>query len=74
VSSCRDVDCAWGNNYPKEIRELIAEKRRARKCWQQTRSPANKTRLNNLSLQLKREVEEVKNESIYVLIFERTNK
>jgi hypothetical protein len=22
-----------GNNYPKEIRELIVEKRRARKCW-----------------------------------------
>jgi hypothetical protein len=42
-----------GNNYPKEIRELIAEKRRARKRWQQTRTPADKTRLNNLSLQLK---------------------
>jgi hypothetical protein len=41
-----------GNNYPKEIRELIAEKRRARKRWQQTRTPADKTRLNNFSLQL----------------------
>jgi hypothetical protein len=28
------------------------EKRRARKRWQQTRTPADKTRLNNLSLQL----------------------
>jgi hypothetical protein len=33
-----------GNNYPKEITELIAEKRRARKRWQQTRTPADKTR------------------------------
>jgi predicted house-cleaning noncanonical NTP pyrophosphatase (MazG superfamily) len=69
-----------GNNYPKEIRELIAEKRRARKRWQQTRIPADKTRLNSLSLQLKREIQEVMNESIssYLrklkLIFERTNK
>jgi hypothetical protein len=39
-----------GNNYPKEIRELIAENRRAMKRWQQTRTPADKTRLNNLQL------------------------
>jgi hypothetical protein len=62
-----------GNNYPKEIRELIAEKRRARKRWQQTRTPAGKTRLNNLSLQLKQEIQEVKNESINSYLRNLTN-
>jgi len=28
-----------GNNYPKEIRDLIAEKRKARRRWHQTRDP-----------------------------------
>lgn len=51
------------NNYPKEIRELIAEKRKARKRWQHTRAPTDKTSLNNLSQQLKREIQKCKNES-----------
>jgi hypothetical protein len=62
-----------GNNYTKEIRELTAEKRRARKRWQQTRVPDDKTRLNNLSLQLKREIQEVENESINSYLRELTN-
>jgi hypothetical protein len=62
-----------GNNYPKEIRELIAEKKRARKRWQQTRTPANKTRLNNLNLQLKRAIQEAKNESRNSYLRELTN-
>jgi hypothetical protein len=53
-----------GSNCLKEIRELITEKRRARKCWQETRIPADKTRLNNLSLQIKRDIQEGLNESI----------
>ena len=36
-----------GNNYPKEIRDLMAEKRKARRRWQQTRDPQDKTELNN---------------------------
>jgi predicted DNA-binding protein len=47
---------------PKEIRELIAGKGRSRRCWPQTRTPADKTRLNNLSLHLTRENQEVNNE------------
>jgi hypothetical protein len=62
-----------GNNYPKEIRELIAEKRRAKEHCQQTRTPADKIRLNNLSLQLKKEIQEVKNESITSYLRELTN-
>jgi hypothetical protein len=53
-----------GNNYPKEIKELIVEERRVRKRWQQTREPADRTTMNNLSLQLEVEIREVKNESI----------
>ena len=49
-----------GNNYPKEIRDLIAEKRKARRRWHQTRDPQDKTELNNLAQQLKREIKELK--------------
>jgi hypothetical protein len=38
-----------GNNYPKEIRDLIAEKRKARRRCHQTRDPQDKTELNNLA-------------------------
>jgi hypothetical protein len=31
------------NNYPKEIRDLIAEKRKDRRRWHQTRYPQDKT-------------------------------
>ena len=43
-----------GNSYPKEIRDLIAEKRKARRGWKQTRDPQDKTEHNNLAQQLKR--------------------
>jgi hypothetical protein len=56
------------------MRELIAEGRSARKRWQQTRTPADKTRLNNLSLQLEGEIQEVKNEYINSYLRELTNK
>jgi hypothetical protein len=62
-----------GNNYPKEVRELFAEERRVTKLWQQTGTPSDKTGLNNLSLQLKREIQEVKNESINSNLTELTN-
>lgn len=53
-----------GNNYPVEIRNMVREKRKARKKWQQTRHPADKTVLNNLTQQLKREIQKIKQESI----------
>jgi hypothetical protein len=53
-----------GNNYPKEIWELIVEKRRARTPWQQTGISADETKLNNFILQIKREIQEVNNESV----------
>lgn len=53
-----------GNNYPKEIKELVVEKRKIRRRWQQFRNPADKTMLNNLCQRLKREIKEIKNEAI----------
>jgi predicted house-cleaning noncanonical NTP pyrophosphatase (MazG superfamily) len=62
-----------GNNYPKEIRDLIAEKRKARRRWHQTRDPQYKMELNNLAQQLKREIKELKNDSISAFLSELTN-
>ena len=62
-----------GNNYPKEIRDLIAEKRKARRRWQQSRDPQDKTELNNLAQQLKREIKELNNDSISAYLRELTN-
>jgi len=62
-----------GNNYPKEIRELIAEKRKTRRRWQKTRAPQVKTELNNLTQQLKREIKELKNDSVSSYLRELTN-
>jgi hypothetical protein len=62
-----------GNNYPKEIRDLRAEKRKARRRWHQTRNPQDKTELNNLAQQLKREIKELTNISIRTYRRELTN-
>ena len=62
-----------GNNYPKGIRDLIAEKRKAGRRWQQTRDRQDKTELNNLAQQLKREIEELNNDSISAYLRELTN-
>lgn len=51
-----------GLNYIKEVRDLVHEKRKARKKWQHTRSPDDKRVLNNLCEQLKNEIKAIKNE------------
>jgi ribosomal protein S3AE len=61
-----------GNNYPKEIFELISEKRN-RKKWHQTRAPQDKARLNNLTTQLKEEIKQLKNDTISEFLRELTN-
>lgn len=53
-----------GKNYPKEIRNLIAEKRKLRRKWHQTRFPTDKMELNKATQHLKREIQRIKNESI----------
>lgn len=62
-----------GSNYPKEIRDLITQKRRLRRKWQQTRAPQDKTNLNNASQQLKREIQRIKNETISAYLKELTD-
>ena len=62
-----------GNNYPKEICDLVKEKRKARKEWQRSRTAENKNKLNNLTQQLKREIQEIKNESISSYLSELTD-
>lgn len=61
---------AW-NNISKinprtngNIRELISEKRRLRRIWQQCGSLANKSKPNNGPQQLKRDIQKVKNNYI----------
>lgn len=48
------------NNYPKEITDLIAQKRRARRKWQESRHPDDKTTVNRLSQTLKRKIKNFK--------------
>lgn len=50
-------------NIPREIMELIAEKRRARARWQYSHNPLDKTIFNRLANQLKSKIRDAKNES-----------
>lgn len=59
--------------YPEEIRKLVIEKRKARRKWFQTRNRQDKTILNNLTQQLKREIKELKEESIATYLTNLTN-
>lgn len=49
-----------GFNYPKEIRDVIQNKRKARKDWQKMRNEENNHKLNRLTQQLRREIEKIK--------------
>lgn len=53
-----------GKNYPREVKILIQEKRKARKKWQTTRNPERKTIFNRLTQQLTRLLQRLKNEGI----------
>jgi hypothetical protein len=57
-------DTTRKHNYPLEVRELVQEKRKARRIWQQTRAPQHKNILNFLCNKLKQLIKEIKNESI----------
>lgn len=52
-----------GANYPTEIKEMVVEKRKARRIWQQTRNPVDKNKLNNLTQRLRRAIQQIKNET-----------
>lgn len=50
--------------YPLEVRQMVNEKRKIRKRWQQSRAPQHKTELNRLSNKLKERIKEIKNATI----------
>lgn len=51
-------------NIPLEVRQLVREKRKARKKWQISRYPQDKMVLNRLSNKLKEVIDESKNEAV----------
>ena len=55
-----------GLDYPKEIKDMIAEKRKLRRRWHQSRAPQDKTNSNKVSQQLSNEIRVQKNCSIYL--------
>ena len=59
-----------GNNisFPLEVRQLVAEKRAARRKWQKSRAPQDKTVLNRLSNKLKETLKEHKNQRLSVYL------
>ena len=62
-----------GKNYPKEILELVYKKRKARKKWHQTRAPRDKTKVNQLTSQLKEEIKQLKNDTMSEFLKKLTN-
>ena len=64
-NNTKEITCvSKGVNYPIEIRKMVMEKRQARRKWQQSRDPADKTILNNKTQRLNREIKKIKEESI----------
>lgn len=61
------------NVYPKEVCDIISEKRRARKRWQLTRAPSDKNRLNSLNNKLRKKIAEFKNASMERYLTNLTN-
>jgi hypothetical protein len=57
-----------GPNYPREIREMIVRKRRARRRWHQSRAPQDKATLNRISQQLTKELKDIKNYSFNIFL------
>lgn len=58
---------------PKEIRELLREKRNIRRKWQRTRSMRDKNKYNNLAWRLKREIKNYTKSQIAVVLTEMTS-
>ena len=76
--------CSWKNTpvckmrtkgccYPLHITRLIAEKRKQRKKWQQTRFPQDKKLFNQLTRKLKVAIQEFNDETMSTHLNQRTN-
>jgi hypothetical protein len=68
-------EAAWGStpaikrklkdlNFPKEIKDLITEKRKLRRKWHQSRNSHGETILNRASQQLSKEIKNIKHQLI----------
>lgn len=55
-----------GNNDPIKVKEVVKGKRRARRRWQRTRDPSDKTVFNIKTQQLKREIQKLNKISINI--------
>lgn len=53
------------SNYPKHVRDKIAEKRQARRKWQYTRNPNDKRILNKLTKDVKNLLREITNKKFH---------
>lgn len=51
------------HNIPLHIKQLASQKRTARRKWQRTRNPLDKTELNRLNHRLHKELQQAKNET-----------
>jgi hypothetical protein len=61
-----------GLNFPKEVRNLIAEKCKLRRKLHQSRNPHDKNLLNRFSQQLSKEIKTIKQSSINKFLTELT--
>lgn len=52
-----------GKNYPLEVKQLILDKRRARRQWQESRNPEKKTTLNRITNTLKKVLIAIENQN-----------
>lgn len=59
-------------SYPPSVRGLIAKKRKLRKKWHETRSPQDKTILNNATQTLRREIQKFKHANLNQYLSELT--
>lgn len=62
-----------GLEYSQEIKNLIAQKRKARKKWQQSRFPIHKTELNKITNTLRSLLNDAKNQAIHKYLTSLTN-
>jgi hypothetical protein len=56
------------HNVPQHIKELVGKKRRARRRWQTSRNPSDKTELNRLTHNLRAAIIQAKNETFKTYI------
>lgn len=57
-------------SFPPVIRNMVSQKRKLRKKWQQTRSPSDRNALNNATQALRRAIQQFNREHLYTYLSE----